>query len=170
MGLFAKQGYEKTSLQAIADRLDVTKAAVYYHFRTKEAILESIVADLNRFLDELIAWGRDQPPTDDTRREVLNRLAAIVSDDRMRELMRLSQNNSTAISDLNVGAEMAERIAGVTRLLAGGKSDVETQMRAQLAIGALLMSSLTLPHLDVSDQERATAALTIATELITGAG
>ena len=36
--------------------------------------------------------------------------------------------------------------------------------------GALLMSSLTLPHLDVSDQERATAALTIATELITGAG
>src|SRR5262249_20860254 len=31
--LFAEQGYEKTSLREIAERLDVTKAALYYHFK-----------------------------------------------------------------------------------------------------------------------------------------
>ena len=30
--LFAEQGYDKTSLREIAGRLDVTKAALYYHF------------------------------------------------------------------------------------------------------------------------------------------
>src|SRR5262249_12854805 len=29
--LFAEQGYEKTSLREIAERLGVTKAALYYH-------------------------------------------------------------------------------------------------------------------------------------------
>ena len=34
--LFAEQGYEKTSLREIAERLGVTKAALYYHFKSKE--------------------------------------------------------------------------------------------------------------------------------------
>ena len=33
--LFAEQGYEKTSLREIAERLGVTKAALYYHFKSK---------------------------------------------------------------------------------------------------------------------------------------
>jgi len=37
--LFNEQGYDKTSLRQIADRLGVTKAALYYHFERKEDIL-----------------------------------------------------------------------------------------------------------------------------------
>jgi AcrR family transcriptional regulator len=37
--LFNEQGYDKTSLREIADRLGVTKAALYYHFERKEDIL-----------------------------------------------------------------------------------------------------------------------------------
>src|ERR1700689_4807307 len=37
--LFSEQGYEQTSLREIADRLGVTKAALYYHFERKEDIL-----------------------------------------------------------------------------------------------------------------------------------
>jgi AcrR family transcriptional regulator len=37
--LFNEQGYEKTSLREIAERLDVTKAALYHHFERKEDIL-----------------------------------------------------------------------------------------------------------------------------------
>jgi AcrR family transcriptional regulator len=37
--LFNEQGYENTSLREIAERLDVTKAALYYHFERKEDIL-----------------------------------------------------------------------------------------------------------------------------------
>jgi AcrR family transcriptional regulator len=41
--LFAERGYAGTSLQQIADEMGLTKAAVYYHYRTKSDILREIV-------------------------------------------------------------------------------------------------------------------------------
>ena len=43
--LFTEQGYEKTSLREIAERLNVTKAALYYHFKSKEDIVASLIED-----------------------------------------------------------------------------------------------------------------------------
>ena len=37
--LFINQGYDKTSLRDIAERLGITKAALYYHFERKQDIL-----------------------------------------------------------------------------------------------------------------------------------
>jgi AcrR family transcriptional regulator len=67
--LFNEQGYDKTSLREIAERLDVTKAALYYHFERKEDILVELhqrlqavggelVGELARLDDEAIvrAW------------------------------------------------------------------------------------------------------------------
>jgi AcrR family transcriptional regulator len=58
LGLFTVHGVEGTSLQMIADALGVTKAAVYYHFRTKdeitEAVAEPAVGDLTGFVDLVI--------------------------------------------------------------------------------------------------------------------
>jgi AcrR family transcriptional regulator len=41
--LFADQGYDKTSLREIAEHIGVTKAALYYHFPSKEDILLALV-------------------------------------------------------------------------------------------------------------------------------
>lgn len=41
--LFLEHGYDATSLQLIADTMGVTKANVYYYFRTKVAILEALL-------------------------------------------------------------------------------------------------------------------------------
>jgi AcrR family transcriptional regulator len=41
--LFIEQGYEKTSLREISERIGVTKAALYYHFPSKQQILEVLV-------------------------------------------------------------------------------------------------------------------------------
>lgn len=41
--LFLTHGYDATSLQLIADTMGVTKANVYYYFRTKVAILEELL-------------------------------------------------------------------------------------------------------------------------------
>jgi AcrR family transcriptional regulator len=54
--LFLEHGYDATSLQLIADTMGVTKANVYYYFRTKvailEALLENSVTALTALLDE----------------------------------------------------------------------------------------------------------------------
>ena len=59
--LFAEQGYDKTSLREIAERLGVTKAALYYHFKSKEDIVTSLVEDYFGQIDELVSWGRTTP-------------------------------------------------------------------------------------------------------------
>jgi AcrR family transcriptional regulator len=41
--LFAEHGFDGTSLQLIADTMGVTKANVYYYFRTKLEILEALL-------------------------------------------------------------------------------------------------------------------------------
>jgi len=44
--LFAQQGVQRTSLQDIADRLGITKPALYYHFSSREELVRSIVQPL----------------------------------------------------------------------------------------------------------------------------
>src|SRR3954466_6507793 len=71
--LFAEQGYEKTSLREIAECLDVTKAALYYHFKTKEEIIVSLFEALTQPIQELIEWGARQPHTLETKQEIVRR-------------------------------------------------------------------------------------------------
>lgn len=52
--LFTEQGYEGTSLREIADRLDITKAALYYHFRSKDEILQTLLEPFDVVINELL--------------------------------------------------------------------------------------------------------------------
>jgi AcrR family transcriptional regulator len=48
--LFTEQGYERTSLRQIAERLGFSKAAIYYHFASKEDILLTLHLRFHEFL------------------------------------------------------------------------------------------------------------------------
>lgn len=54
--LFCADGYAAASLRAIADRVGITQAAVYYHFRAKDDLLDGLLTapldDLDDRLDE----------------------------------------------------------------------------------------------------------------------
>src|SRR5579864_3751687 len=62
--LFNEQGYDGTSLREIAERLGITKAALYYHFERKEDILLELHLRLHALgrdmLDELDRFEDDQ--------------------------------------------------------------------------------------------------------------
>jgi AcrR family transcriptional regulator len=99
--LFTDQGYEKTSLRDIAERLGTTKAALYYHFQRKEDILLELHLRLHALgfeaLDQLerledgqaraAAW----PAVLD---QFIDQVAA------NRELILLHQRNQRAVEDL----------------------------------------------------------------------
>lgn len=55
--LFAERGYDATSLQAIADEIGLTKAAVYYYFKTKADLLHSGAQDNYTRLSALLEAG-----------------------------------------------------------------------------------------------------------------
>src|SRR6202451_1320119 len=96
--LFAEQGYEKTSLREIAERLGVTKAALYYHFKSKEDIVRSFTEDYVTDLDALIDWGAAQPRTDQTRGLLLDRYSVIVG--HRLPVMRFLEQNQAAVHQL----------------------------------------------------------------------
>ena len=67
--LFASQGVQRTSLQDIADKLGLTKPALYYHFTSREDLVRSIVQPL---IDEGERFIADQERARDaTPRELL---------------------------------------------------------------------------------------------------
>src|SRR5579864_4116353 len=96
--LFTEHGYEGTSLREIAERLDVTKAALYYHFKSKEDIVASLVEDYFGQIDELITWGRTQPRTPEFRAQVLDRYYRIVAEGG--GVFRMLQHNQASVSGL----------------------------------------------------------------------
>ena len=56
LSLFAKNGYEHTTFSDIAQRLKMTKGAVYWHFKSKDALLIAIVNEmLESFRREILS-------------------------------------------------------------------------------------------------------------------
>jgi AcrR family transcriptional regulator len=137
--LFAEQGYEKTSLREIAGRLDVTKAALYYHFKSKEDIVASLVADYVGQIDALIGWAAAQPRTADTRAEVLRRYVSIVSEGD--EVFRMLHQNQAAVHTLasakGRGELFRERLSALIELLTGPDADLPDRLRAAMALGGV---------------------------------
>src|SRR5690606_28331139 len=99
----------------IAEHLDVTKAALYYHFKTKEEILVSIFEDLSRPLEELIAWGREQPPGLETKQEILRRYSEALSG--AAPLFRFVQENQATVRELRIGEMFKTRMLGLRDIL-----------------------------------------------------
>ncbi|MDH6195438.1 AcrR family transcriptional regulator [Mycobacterium frederiksbergense] len=58
--LFTRHGYAGTSLQMIADELGFTKAAIYYHFRTREQLLSAVVEPLLTQLQAVVETAERQ--------------------------------------------------------------------------------------------------------------
>ncbi len=45
IGLFARHGYEKTTMRTIARKVGITSASIYYFFDSKEGLLETIFCE-----------------------------------------------------------------------------------------------------------------------------
>ncbi|MBM0259541.1 TetR/AcrR family transcriptional regulator [Micromonospora sp. 4G55] len=166
--LFTEQGYERTSLREIAERLNVTKAALYYHFKSKDEIVNSLVEDRVRRIDELIAWARSQPPTRATRRALLNRYADMMFASEQPSVMRFFEQNQTVLKSLSAGMQMRERMLGLADQLCQGDKSPAAQLRAALTLFAVHSSwfAVRTPH--ITDQERKKIALEVADELLAG--
>lgn len=73
--LFLSRGYADVSMQEIADAAGVTKAALYYHFRGKDALFAEVAqASINQFWEGIIARAEAGA----SLREALKNIAAYV--------------------------------------------------------------------------------------------
>jgi AcrR family transcriptional regulator len=145
--LFIEQGYDKTSLRDIAERLGTTKAALYYHFERKEDILLELHLRLHVFgrelLDEL-----EQLPDDQARLQawpqMLGRFIEQVAANR--QLIVMHQRNSTALHALEGNsrhdAENAEFEVQIRRLLSSPAIEPALRVRLLCSLGAVFAGLL----------------------------
>ncbi|MGW7417735.1 TetR/AcrR family transcriptional regulator [Streptomyces sp. NPDC054863] len=165
--LFAEQGYEKTSLREIAEKLDVTKAALYYHFKTKEDILISLFEDLTRPMDELIEWGESRPRTLDTKKELLTRYSAALND--AGPLFRFMQENQATVRDLSIGDSFKERMLKMMALMREPDGPLIGQVRCMSALFTMHAGMFALKDVEGDFEDKQKAVLEVAIELITQA-
>jgi AcrR family transcriptional regulator len=170
--LFAEQGYEKTSLREIAERLGVTKAALYYHFKSKEDIVHSLTDDYFADFDALVGWAKQQPRTEQARQEVLNRYVTLVLSGS--GVFRFLEQNRASVDTLEAGKErfarFRDRLDEFVNVLTGPGAPLRDRVRAT---GAVLTAGATcmffLQEVDDPDKLRA-IILDMVTDLIRQSG
>ncbi len=165
--LFAEQGYEKTSLREIAERLDVTKAALYYHFKTKEEIIVSLFEDLTKPIEELIEWGRRQPHTLETKQEIVRRYSQTLTD--AAPLFRFMQENQATVRELSIGEMFKNRMLGMRDIIIDPDADMVDQVRCISALFTMHAGMFVLRDLEGDPEEKRKAILEVATDLVTQA-
>jgi AcrR family transcriptional regulator len=163
--LFAEHGYEKTSLREIAERLDVTKAALYYHFNTKEDIVVSLFDKLLADMDEIIAWLREQPGTLETRQGLIQRYARLAGQ-WPPGMRRLIQDSKSTMRELAVGEKLHARLRTMSRLLTSPDASAIVQLKTAMALVAVNAATTMLQDTDTTPEERHVAGIMLALELV----
>ncbi|MFJ9739894.1 TetR/AcrR family transcriptional regulator [Streptomyces sp. NPDC101166] len=165
--LFAEQGYEKTSLREIAERLDVTKAALYYHFKTKEEIIVGIFTDLTKPIEDLIDWGREQPHTLETKQELVRRYSKALAE--AAPLFRFMQENQATVRELQIGDSFKDRLQSLRDIILDPDAPLTDQVRCVSAIFTLHAGMFFLHDLEGDPEDKRAAVLEVAVDLVTQA-
>ncbi|MEV4439176.1 TetR/AcrR family transcriptional regulator [Streptomyces sp. NPDC049577] len=165
--LFLSRGYANTSLREIAEELGVTKAALYYHFKTKEDILAELSQQLGEPVDALIAWASGQPPTPETKRELLRRYSAAVRD--AAPIYRILQENQATLRDLDIGEQLRQRVRAVSRLMSTGDGPLDVQVHYASALLTVHFGTFGLDEVAGEAEEKRAALLKVAMEILDAA-
>lgn len=166
LDLFTEHGYEQTSLREIAERLGVTKAALYYHFKSKDEIVHAFVLDRLHAVDELIAWAREKPPGPETRRMIMRRYADELDADQHQPIMRFFEQNQATLKTMPAGQMFRDRVLRLVDVLAGPDAPTADHMRAAMAVFALQTSWFVIRDPEVTDKQRREVALDVAYEIL----
>ena len=146
LDLFIDQGYDGTSLRQIADRLGITKAALYYHFGAKEDILMALHLRLHEFGKSALSTMTGGEPI---TLELWGALLDEVVDQMLvqRKLFLMHERNQAALEKLhNAGhdAEHEDFQNQLRQVLADPRLPMRDRVRMAASMGAVF-AGLFLP-------------------------
>ena len=140
LDLFARQGYQGTSLRHIAERLGVSKAAVYHHFHAKDDIARTVVGRaldvLTEASDRLVVAGTDPGAW----QRALPQIIDVVL--RHRQMLVVLERNEDVFhalfaNDADLGARMAQQNTKLSVLFADPRLEPRVRVRLGCTLGAI---------------------------------
>ena len=99
LDLFTDQGFDGTSMREIAERLQLSKPAIYYHFASKEEILMALHLRLHEFGKAALARLTGQTVTLQIWGSLLNELLDQVM--AQRKIFLMHERNQAALEKLH---------------------------------------------------------------------
>jgi len=149
---FRLDGFAGTSVADLATALGISKAAVYYHYRSKTELLHRLVDPLLDAIDACIDAHGIPPGTDatirpatDVRRLLADYLAALTA---QRPVAALVASDTAVINHPEIGPRIREQNRRLRTMLAAQDASVPATLRAEAALGAIWRPLVT--ELDVS--------------------
>jgi AcrR family transcriptional regulator len=137
--LFSDQGYDKTSLRQIAERLGITKAAIYYHFASKGDILMALHMRLHEYGREALRALGDESVSPGLWVQLLDQLIDQML--QQRALFIFHERNQAAIEALHQGRNESDHEDLQMRFrqaLSNEELPIETRVRMSCAFGAVM--------------------------------
>jgi AcrR family transcriptional regulator len=98
LDLFIEQGYDKASLREIAERVGVTKAALYYHFASKEEIFRTLLQPIVELQQQAMALVKEQPTVEEWSAGLTTLVQWVLPQRRLFELLENNQGPARAIT------------------------------------------------------------------------
>jgi AcrR family transcriptional regulator len=139
--LFARQGVQRTSLQDIADKLGITKPALYYHFDSREDLVRSILVPLIDEGEQFVADQENLGHTD--ARELLEGYFDFHY--RHRQDLVLVLAELTMLADLGLIDKVLAWRDRLGKLVFGARPTLAQSTRAVVAFGGLQDCCLQFP-------------------------
>ena len=156
MELFGRQGYERTSLRQIAERLGITKAALYYHYSSKGDLLVALVDPLVIEAERLLERHAGGAGSEELLGEYFDLCV------RHRGLMTAVLNDVTALSE----SGLIESVVSVRRrldtLLVGVDPATPARMGAVTALGGIQDIAAMLPAREAAEHRSRAVQIAMA--------
>ena len=157
VALIAEKGIAQVSLREIAERVGISKPALYYHFASREDLVRSLfqplVDDVSALLEDFESGRWPGDVTD--RRALLGAYFDVTY--RHRDITKMVMQDPSVLADLNLAAAVTDWGRRLTMLLFGPAPTLAQRTRATIAVGGL--GDCTVMFTDVPAAELKTAVL-----------
>jgi AcrR family transcriptional regulator len=143
---FRVSGFVGTSIADLAGALGVSKAAIYYHYRSKDALLHRLIDPL---LDAIDACIQDHHQPTPTARPLLAAYLGVLI--AHREVVPLIATDVAILNHPRIGPRLRAQNQQLQSLLAAPDTTMSARLRAEAALGAIWRPLIAEPPLDLTD-------------------
>jgi len=147
--LFSAKGFAGTSMSDLAEKLALSKAAIYHHFESKEVIFQTLLQSSNQDLEMLIGKHKKFPSNDLEKSEILLDFADFMISHRDVVRLALSEMQDDVMAQ---GPHGHQSMLRLQELLAGKKPTSESKMRARIAMGIIFLGIVPPPHAHLPEE------------------
>jgi AcrR family transcriptional regulator len=138
LDLFTEKGFDGTSLREIAERLGVTKAALYYHFASKDDILMALHMRLHELGKDALSQMTEEPVSLELWGELLDRVVGQML--AQRKIFLMHERNQAALEKLHRDGQDADHDDfqdKFRRVLADPRLPLRDRVRMACSFGAV---------------------------------